>query len=217
VYAAGGVGSAQIFEQRLGVAGAPRALGEGIWASIARDSRTLFVINDVRAIGHLSRRMIGPDGGIGPAETLVPDLDIDAAESSPDGRAAAIAFHGERDRVEIVLIALDGTARQRVTTDGGTQPHFSADGRTLYYRVSEPAVNGRRNRGLMRVAVASTTPFQIGKPEAVLAGSSGADRLDVSHYAIARDDRLLVAVEDPASRRSRTVLVQNWPGLISGN
>jgi hypothetical protein len=49
----------------------------------------------------------------------------------------------------------------------------------------------------------------------VLHTPSGVDRLDVSQYAIARDGRLLVAVEDPVSRRSRTVLVQNWPALVS--
>jgi len=65
----------------------------------------------------------------------------------------------------------------------------------------------------MRVPVTSTTPFQIGKPEAVFGGSGGAENLDVSQYAISRDDRLLVAVQDPASRRSRTVLVQNWTAL----
>jgi eukaryotic-like serine/threonine-protein kinase len=217
VYAMGGVEAAsRIFEQRLDVAGAPRALVEGVWASISHDSRTLFVINDVRATGHLSRRTIGSDGSIGSAETLVPDLDVDAVEASPDGGVAAIVHRGEPDRLEISLIALDGTARQRVTSDGGTQPHFSADGRTLYYLVSEPAANGQRARRLMRVPVTSTTPLQIGKPEAVFGGSSGADRLDVSQYGIARDGRLLVAVEDPESRRSRTVLVQNWPALVSG-
>ena len=90
VYATGGVEAAsRIFEQRLDVAGAPRALAEGVWASISRDSRTLFVINDVRATGHLSRRTIGSDSSIGSAETLVPDLDVDALEASPDGGVAA--------------------------------------------------------------------------------------------------------------------------------
>jgi Tol biopolymer transport system component len=216
VYATGGVESAsRIVEQRLDAAGAPRALVEGVWASISHDSRTLFVINDVRAAGRLSRRTIGSDGSIGSAETLVPDLDVDDVTASPDG-VAAIVHHGERGRLEISLIALDGTARQRVTTDGGTQPHFSADGRTLYYLVSEPAANGQRARRLMRVPVTSATRLEIGKPEAVFGGSSGGDRLDVSQYDIARDGRLLVAVEDPASRRSRTLLVQNWPALVSG-
>jgi hypothetical protein len=68
----------------------------------------------------------------------------------------------------------------------------------------------------VRVPVTSTTPLQIGRPDAVFAGSSGAGSLDVSQYAVARDGRLLVAIEDPASRRSRTVLVQNWPALVSG-
>ena len=70
--------------------------------------------------------------------------------------------------------------------------------------------NGRRAHRLMRLPVTSTAPFRIGKPEALF----GAARLEVSQYAIARDDR--VAVEDPTSRRSRTVLVQNWPALMSG-
>jgi Tol biopolymer transport system component len=217
VYSTGGVEStARIFEQRLDVAGAPRELVQGIWASISRDSRALFVINDVRAEGRLSKRAIRSDGSIGTSEALVPDLDVDEAEASPDGRAAAIVFHGERGRQEIALINFDGTARQRVTTDEGTQPHFSADGRTLYYLVTEPAPNGRSAHRLMRVSVASTTPLQIGMPEAVFGGSTGADRLDVARYAIGPDNRLLVAIEDPASRRSRTVLAQNWPALIRG-
>ena len=82
-------GGLRIFEQRLDVAGAPRALVEGVWASISRDGRALFVINDVRATGHLSRRAIGSDGSIGSAEPLVPDLDVDDVEPSPDGDAAA--------------------------------------------------------------------------------------------------------------------------------
>jgi Tol biopolymer transport system component len=214
VYATGGVESAsRILEQRLDVADAPRDLVAGIWPSIARDGRTLFVINDVRATGRLSRTTIGADGTISTAEPLAPDLDVDEVEASPDGKAAAVVFHGERNRLEIALIALDGGARQRVTSDGGTQPHFSEDGRTLYYLRGDTAPNGRRTHQLMKVPVTSATPFQIGKPAAVF---GAADRLDVSQYAVSRDDRLLVAVEDAASRRSRTVLVQNWPALVAG-
>jgi hypothetical protein len=105
-------------------------------------------------------------------------------------------------------------ARQSVTTDGG-QPRFSADGRTLYYLSRELAQNGRSVNRLMRVSVTSVPRLQIGKPEAVFGTPSGADRVDISQYAIARDGRLLVASEDPASRRSRTVLMQNWPALVA--
>jgi Tol biopolymer transport system component len=139
---------------------------------------------------------------------------VDEVESSPDGRAAAVVFAGEGGRSEIALIALDGPARQRVTTNGGTQPHFSPDGRTLYYLVAEPAANGHRAHRLVRVPITSTAPFQIGKPEMVFARGA-TDRLDVSQYSIAGDGRLLIAVEDPASRRSRTVLIQNWPALVA--
>lgn len=192
------------------------ALAEGIWASISHDSRTLFAIDDVRGEGRLSRRTLGSDGSVGPAERLLPDLDVDDSAPTPDGKAGAITFHGTSGRQEIALIALDGSARLRVTSDGGTQPQFSADGRTLYYLVDELVANGRRVRRLMRVPATSTTALQIGTPEPVFAGSSGADGPNISQYAIARDGRLLVAVEDPVSRRSRTVLVQNWPALVAG-
>ena len=151
-----------------------------------------------------------------PHGVLVPDLDLYEVEPSPLGTAAAVVYRDESGRLEITLIALDGTARQPVTTNGGQQPRFSADGRTLYYLSGEPAPNGRSANRLMRVPVTSTAQLQIGKPEAVFGTPSGVDRLDVSQYAIARDGRLLVAVEDPASRRSRTVLVQNWTALIAG-
>jgi len=164
LYATGGVESAaRIFEQRVDVPGAPRQVVEGIWGSLSHDGRTLLVINDVRAMGRLSRRPIGADGSIGTAEALASDLDVDDVEQSPNGGAAAIVFHGERGP-EIALIGLDDIFRQRITTDGGTQPHFSADGRTLYYLASEAAANGRRVQRLMRVPITTTKPFQIGKP-----------------------------------------------------
>ena len=53
------------------------------------------------------------------------------------------------------------------------------------------------------------------KPELVFAASSGPYPLDVSQYDIARDGRLLIAIEDPASRRSRTILMQNWSELVT--
>jgi Tol biopolymer transport system component len=218
LYASGGVeASSRIFEQHLGAAGAPRALVEGIWATVSRDSRTLFVIEDVRGKGRLSKRAIGADGNVGPPQPIMPDLDVDDLALSPAGNDAAIVYEGEGNRLEIDLIALAGGARQRVTTAGGTQPRFSADGRTLYYLVAEQVPNGRRVHRIVRVPLTSTASPQIGKTEAVFDDSSAVDRLDVSHYDIAPDGRLLVAVEDPASRRSRTVLVQHWPALLSPN
>jgi hypothetical protein len=218
LYVTGGVETAaRVFERRLDAAGAPHGLVGGICGVISHDGRTLYVIDDVRGEGRLSRRAVGGDGSIGPAEPMLPGVDIDDVAPSPDGNAAAIVFHGERDRLEIDVIDLHGSARQRLTASGGTHPRFSADGRTLYYLVSEPAANGRRVRRIMRVSIASTAPLQIRKPEAVFAEGSGAEHLDIAQYDVTRDGRLLVAIEDAASRRSRAVLVQNWPALVSGH
>jgi eukaryotic-like serine/threonine-protein kinase len=216
LYAMGGVeAAARIFEQRLDIAGPPRALVAGISASISHDGRTLYVIDDVRGEGRLSRRTINTDGSIGPAEMMLPDTDVDDLVPSPDGRIAAVVFHADRDRREIDLLALDGGARQRVTTDRGVHPHFSSDGRTLYFLGNERAANGRRTLRVMRAPV-TATPLQVGKPEPVFGEATTADRLEITQFDVTRDGRLLVAIEDSTSRRSRSVLVQNWPALVSG-
>jgi Protein kinase domain/WD40-like Beta Propeller Repeat len=214
VYASGGVETAsRIFEQRLDPGAPPHELTQGVWAAVFRDGRTLFTIEDVRARGKLSRVPIRGDGSVGPADVLTPDLDVHDADASPDGTLAAIGSHDESGHLDIVLARLDGSARRSITTGGAIRPRFSADGRWLYYVEGSPA-NGRFAGRLVRVSVTSSVALQVGKVEVVLGDSSASDRLDVAQYDIGPDDRrFLVPVEEPG-RRSRAVLVQNWPALV---
>jgi hypothetical protein len=153
------------------------------------------------------------DGSVGPAEVLTPDLDVYEADASPDGTLAAIGSHDESGHLNIVLARLDGSARRRITTGGAIRPRFSADGRWLYYVEGSPG-NGRFVGRLVRVPLTSPVALQVGKVEVVLGDSSASDRLDVAQYDIGPDDRrFLVPVEEPG-RRSRAVLVQNWPALV---
>ncbi len=213
VYASGGVETAsRIFEQRLAPGAPPHELTQGVWATVFRDGRSIFTIEDVRARGKLSRVPIRGDGSVGPADVLTSDLDVYEADASPDGTLAAIGSHDESGHLDIVLARLDGSARRRITTGGAIRPRFSADGRWLYYVEGSPA-NGRFVGRLVRVPVTSPVALQVGKVEVVLGDSGASDRLDVAQYDIGPDERrFLVPVEEPG-RRSRAVFIQNWPAL----
>jgi Tol biopolymer transport system component len=55
------------------------------------------------------------------------------ARYCPDGRSIAFASD-ESGRAEIYLMRIDGPASPtRVSTSGGSQPHWRRDGRELYY------------------------------------------------------------------------------------
>jgi len=67
---------------------------------------------------------------------------------SPDGRWLAYASDESR-RFEVFLRRVDGTgSRLQVSVDGGNEPVWSADGRTLYYRRIDP-----ENTNLMAVSL----------------------------------------------------------------
>jgi hypothetical protein len=99
--------------------------------------------------------------------------------------------------------------RARVPSDDADRRAWSG------VRTPHICIRARFRAQLGRVPVTSITPPQIGK-RAWVFGSSGKDGPNVSQYSIARDGRLLVAIEDSVIRQSRTVLVQNWPELVAG-
>ena len=114
----------------------------------------------------------------------------------------------------VVLAAGEGTRMRSGTpkvlhTIGGRTLIWHALAAACAVNPEHLAVVVRHGRDRVAEHVAQTVP------EAVIAESSGVDRPDIAQYDIASDGRLLAAVEDPTSRRSRTVLVQNWPALGS--
>ena len=90
----------------------------------------------------------------GPADTY-------GASVSPDGRW--LAYHSdETGRPEIyVRDVTDGGGHWQVSTTGGEEPHWSRDGRELYYR------SGNR---MMLAPVEAGTTFQSGTPRLLFEG-----------------------------------------------
>ncbi len=125
-------------------------------------------------------------------------------ELSPDGRWLAYASN-ESGRNEVFVQPFPGPGgKWQISNGEGTEPHWSGDGRELFYRSAD---------ALMRVPVDTTQGFLPGRPERLFEGvrSSGAAR----QYAVTRDgDRFLYLPTSGAARLSRAVLVLDWASEV---
>jgi len=159
-------------------------------ASIAADGR-LAVVAALTG-GRTAIGVIPPNGSVpqifndGPFDEAAPAF-------SPDGRWLALESD-ESGRTEVVLRNLTSGRRIAVSTDGGSRPHWSADGRAVYFDA------GRR---LMRAAVDPAREPHVEKPAPVL------DRADARVLAITPSGRILIE-EDPAPGSDAALVVLQW-------
>jgi hypothetical protein len=126
-----------------------------------------------------------------------------AAAVSPDSRWVAY-MSDESGRNEVYAVPLSGQGdRVVVSTDGGTGPVWSRDGKELFYRNGDDLVS---------VAVLSTTPLQLGARHRVL-DVSGFE----SQYVLFREmepspdgQRFLYIRSEPDARPMRLNVILNW-------
>jgi len=118
---------------------------------------------------------------------------------SPDGKWLAYQSN-ETNRFEIYVRPFPGSgARVQVSDDGGTEPIWGKDGRSLYYRGAVGEV--------VKVAVTTGNDFSIGARAVVLTG----DYLtDSSHpnWDVAPNGNFLLL--NRAGAESQTIVVHNW-------
>jgi hypothetical protein len=96
-----------------------------------------------------------------PSPLVADPADTYGASVSPDGRW--LAYHSdETARPEIYVRDMAGTGRWQVSSAGGEEPHWSKDGRELYFR------NGNR---MMAASVDTrSSTFQAGTPRVLFEG-----------------------------------------------
>jgi len=142
----------------------------------------------------------------GQATTLTdPRAQEYAAEASPDRKWMAYTSE-ESGRREVYVQSLTGTnARTLISTAGGEEPHWSPDGRTVYYRLDDR---------LMAVAVQTAGTLVASKPVLVLRGMYDLQSETGLSYAVdPRTGRFLMlrlsAPEASAPRTSFRIVV-NW-------
>jgi Tol biopolymer transport system component len=132
----------------------------------------------------------------------------DSAETdaalSPDGHW--LAYVSDRTgRGEIWVQAYPDGVPVRVSSTGGYEPQWSADGRELFYR---------QGNAVMTVAVEPGAEFSFAAPQQLFSGPyiqrpSGASR----GYAVANDGRFLMILpgdEDAAAAPASIIVVQNF-------
>jgi hypothetical protein len=132
------------------------------------------------------------------------DVDAFAAALSPDSRWLAYSSNRSgQDEVWVQAFA-DGVP-VRVSSGGGDEPLWSADGRELFYR---------RGDAIMVVAVETGAEFDFEAPRALFSGPYlQGQRTSARTYDVARDGRFLMFLrteENAAATPASIVVVENF-------
>jgi Tol biopolymer transport system component len=151
------------------------------------------------------------DGGRKPRPLLQTPFDEEWAQLSPDGRW--IAYNSdESGRPEVYVASFpDLGSKLRISTEGGVHPHWSPDGRELYYRsgTSLEAERPLEQRvRVMAVSIATSPGVKAGAPHLLFEGPF----FDSSHdYAVTPDGKGFVFIrESQTAGPSELKVVLNW-------
>ena len=123
---------------------------------------------------------------------------------SPDGRWLAYVSD-ESDRDEIYVKPYPGPGgKWPISTEGGTEPMWSADGRELFYRLGEK---------MMVVEVQSEPAFTSEGPQLVFEVPYLTDQFGTSNYDISPDGQrflMIKAAEEEEGQQGQINVIQNW-------
>jgi serine/threonine protein kinase len=207
-YASGKGADRHVFLQPLDGSAPPRSLYQtrqdvwpGVWTPDMRS--LLFVESPPTEFGDIKVLHFGA------TRTIEPLLANESPEFypslSPDGQwltYVAGMFAGVR--AEVYVRKLHGGAPRQVSTDGGTQPRWSRDGREVFYR--------RAGGYMMSVPVNTTNELSLGKPVTLFQGNYIVTGLGPPSYDVTADGQRFLMIkpspEETAPRRINVVL--NW-------
>ena len=131
---------------------------------------------------------------------------------SPDGQWLAYASN-ESGRTEVYVQPYPGPGpRQQVSTDGGTAPAWSRDGRELFFTTTQTTGGQATFTKMMAVTVGLRPTFTAGAPRVLFQGHYGATA-GIRGYDVTADGRRFLMVqqkERPPVSASEMILVQNW-------
>ena len=177
------------------------------------DGRTLLFTQRLRSASANRDLWTLTRGDASPAVRpfLVSTSDESSAEISPDGRYLAYASN-QAGRSEIYVQPFPGSGgRELVSTDGGTQPLWSRNGRELFYRTPGPGSAMR----MMVVDVKLGEAFTAGKPRVLWEAASARYPAGTGGrtFDVTPDGQRFVMIQQRDSTLeplTHIVLVQNW-------
>ncbi|TAK12226.1 MAG: serine/threonine-protein kinase [Acidobacteria bacterium] len=179
--------------------------GQAYAEDLTRDDRTLLVsANPSTARGKFEIFKVELTDGAKPVRLIAAQTtDVANPAISPDGRWVAY-YSLESGQAEVYVQPFAGSAsRAQISSSGGTQPHWSTDGRTLYYQNAD---------NLMAVPIDSGAAFSPGKARVFLSGVAipNTDSGQTYHVdpATPRFLMLRVATESAVAPHARVIF--NW-------
>jgi eukaryotic-like serine/threonine-protein kinase len=122
------------------------------------------------------------------------------AEFSPDGHWMAYASD-ESGQTQVYLRPFPGPDRRwQVSTQGGTQPLWSRDGKEIFYRVGNK---------MMVVSVSADADLMLSQPRQLFEQRYVFQNVSVANYDVSADGQRFVMIKDEAGS-GRLNMVLNW-------
>jgi Tol biopolymer transport system component len=184
----------------------PGAAGPQDWS---HDGRFLvYTTNDPKTRGDLWTVPLGGD------RTPVPfansSYDESSGQFSPDGRWIAYRSD-ESGRYEIYVQPFPGPGeRRRVSSDGGTEPRWRADGREIFYISPDAKMIAVPFRS-SGPAPGIGTPVTLFQTRKVRGGTGNVQQ----QYDVSPDGRFLINVNADENVASPIMLIMNWKTPIA--
>jgi hypothetical protein len=221
LYTARGIGGERIVERPANGTGVPRPMERGGFARISADGHYLIFLVDDRGQGRLRRALLASDGTVGARERVLrdePEPDVRRFDLSRDG---LLAYNVRQASGQMsVSLTRFPTGDGRWEVGVGTYPHFSRDGRELFFAAPVPARDsqGQHAGRLVAVRITAAPSVSVGPPTTLLQehAERGSQEPRIGWFDVGPDDRFLMfrRVGGEAGDRRRTVVVQNWPELL---
>jgi len=194
-----------IFSQPADGSGAAEQLTAwgSVPTSVSSDGKTIVFRQNSGTTGR-DIGMVRVEGERQPEMLLQTPFDEHTGMLSPEDRWLAYVSN-ESGREEIYLTPFPGPGGKRqISTEGGTEPLWSRDGRELFYRSGEKT---------MAVAISTEPELTAGKPTLLFEGlyetGMGLGPNPGSNYDVAPDGRFVV-IRDQGSGLAQINVVLNW-------
>ena len=171
--------------------------------SISSDGKTIVFRQDSNTTGR-DIGMVRLEGEREPEMLLQSPFDEHTGMLSPDDRwLAYVSNESGRDEVYVTAFP-DPGGKLQISTEGGTEPMWSRDGRELFYRIGDK---------MIAVAIATEPELAPGKPTLLFEGryrSGLSTGNPATGYDVAPDGRFVMirAEESPGPAQINVVL--NW-------
>ena len=210
-FGVGGIETSGIYDWPADGSTGGRKLVAGTKARMTADGKEIYFTRDEKG-ERLRRATLGPDGTVGESEAVFPanaEPTVPWFDVSPDGQLLAFTDRRGTDRPDIFVTTLpDLRERRQVTSNGGTRPKFTRDGKSLWYFSGAPTAGATRRQ--LHVVPVTMNPLTIGAPSVVLV-EDPSNGISFTSFAVAKDGRLLMTrrADPQPGDEARVVLMQN--------